>query len=450
MSYINLVTKTLESVESVNSSTDYSLSKFYEYIQNKGYHYITASIAMQLYDKNSALADATDTIVKECKSIVPVIHNGKEYIYEHEVLDLLQRPNKMNDYGDFIESIIRYKLLTANAFIVAIGNTKFLPTELYLEPTTTITVKGSGEDISVNATNPNSLVFLNKNYIYDKKTGRFIGDNFTELMQIRDFINYTTTDGYVAGSKLSSIFFELEIMNQGNNHNMNLLMNGVNLNGVFNVDASVDSIDQFKQDVDTYFKGSSNAGKYLVSQGKTIEFRPVQMTNKDMEYEKTLKTVRKVIYDRYQIPAPLWSEDSQKYSNYQLAMYDLYIRAVLPEYRDVMQKFTMFFQNRKVLKPNEKLSYDPSSIVVLQQRMLEEIKIKKEIGVYSNNDIRTMLGEDELGEENSLLYQPINLVPVGTMQFEENSDVKRFKNILIKSGMSEDQANIKAKEIYDN
>ena len=116
MSYINLVTKTLESVESVNSSTDYSLSKFYEYIQNKGYHYITASIAMQLYDKNSALADATDTIVKECKSIVPVIHNGKEYIYEHEVLDLLQRPNKMNDYGDFIESIIRRGM-----FITKIG-----------------------------------------------------------------------------------------------------------------------------------------------------------------------------------------------------------------------------------------------------------------------------------------------------------------------------------------
>jgi len=450
LSYTSLInTKTLSNVDSAQNRTEFSMSEFVEYMQGKGYHFVTSSLAMQLYDKNSAVADAVDTIVKEVKNIIPVVFDGKEYSYKHEVLKLLHKPNPMNDYGDFIDSITKYKLLTANAFIVALGNSKFIPSELYLQPSTAINMTGSSESIHINASNPNALLFLNNNYVYDKKTGRYTADNFTELLHVRDFVNYSTTDGYMAGSKLSSIFYELEIMNQGNNHNMSLLMNGVNLNGVFNVDSSVESIDQFKQDIRTYFTGSSNAGKYLVSQGKTIEFRPIQMTNKDMEYEKTLSTVRKVIYGRFQIPGPLWSEEAQKYSNYQLSIYDLYIRAVLPEYKDIMRKFTSFFQSKKVLKPNEIITYDPTSIEVLQQRMLEEVKTKKDIGVYTNNEIRLMVGEGELGKENSLLYQQSNLVPVGTDIKQNNPEVKRFVNVLIKSGMDENKAMEKAKEIYD-
>jgi HK97 family phage portal protein len=459
LSYINLVQK---SSNIIQKSVEYKINDFFSYMQKQGHYNITASLAMQLYDKNSALADAVDTITKECKGIEPVIKVNDKFIYDHEILTLLKKPNKLMDYGDFIEAVIKYKLLSGNCFLIGIGNIKFTPTEVYIQPTEAVSFLGTGESIRVKTNNSNALIFLDNSYIYDKKTGRYIGDNFTELLHIKEFINYTTTDGYVASSKLSSIFYELEIMNEGNNHNMAMLMNGVNLNGVFNIDASIESIDQFKQDVRTYFRGSSNAGKYLVSQGKTVEFRPIQMSNKDMEYEKTLSTVRKVIYDRFQIPAPLWSEDSQKYSNYATAQYDLYTRTVLPEIKDVFRKLTTFFKLRGVLKPNEEITYDPTMIEVLQEKVLTDIKTKKDIGVYTNNEIREMLGESDLGEQNSVLYQPMNLVPVGSYSMfddiyddedEETEDdkkesLKRFKRILKKKGMTENEINIKIKEIY--
>ena len=431
---------------------NFKLSDFFSYMQTKGWYSVSATAAMTLYDKNSALADCIDTISGEMKSIIPVISNGDEIIKEHKVLDFLKQPNPQQNWGDFIEAVAIYYLLTRNTFITAIGNTKYLPNEMWLTPTTAINAQGHGLDYFISARNGSSLSFLDGDYRYDKKTGRLIESEFKELLQISGFINYTTSNGYVADSILSSILYELEILNNGNNHNLSLLLNGVNLSGVFNLDTmDNDSVNQFKTDVAAYFQGSGNAGKYLVSKGKTVTFSPMQMTNKEMQQIENVDKSREVIYNRYQIPTPMRNNDAQTYDNYSTAQYVFYDRAVLPSLKDIYSGLTNFFRKRKLLEQNEFLTFDMSSITALQLRYNQELKLKNELNIYTKNELRSMQGADPV-EGGDVLYQEMSLVPIGSMQFGATpvveDEVKRFREVLKKNGFSDSDIENKVKELY--
>lgn len=445
--------------------TTFRLSELLDYFQTRGWYTVTASASMTLYNKNSALSDAIDTISSELKSIQPTVRiNNKEYNNDHEVVKLLNNPNPKQDYGQFIESLFIYKSLTGNAFLTALGNIKYIPTELHITPSTAVFAIGSGDNYEMNVNCPNALLYLNNKYKYDKKQGRYISDLVTEFVHLSRFINYTTTDGYIADSILSSICYELEVLNNGNNHNLGLLLNGVNLSGVFSLDTLDNKVvEQFKIDVKNYFGGSGNAGKYLVSQGKSVEFKPITMSNKDMQQVENLDQSRKVIYDRFQIPSPMRNGDATTYNNYGTAQIVLYDKAVLPHLNDIFRTLTLFFRKRKALKDNEVLTYDPTSIPALQERFNAQIKLKKEIGVFTTNELRKDFNAEPKGIENDILYQPAGLVPVGMSLYESNDmeddtedetedseAKKRFISILKKKGLSDSEIKEKVKKIYAN
>ena len=439
----------------------FKLSEFLSYMQTKGWYKVTASLAMQLYEKNSALADSIDTIKDGAKTILPLIKRGDEYIDKHDLLDLLKNPNQMMSYSEFIESAIIYKLLTGNVFITALGNTSFVPLELYITPTDAIVINGEGLNYKAAVYAQPALLYLNKEYVNDPKTGRLLSKQQAELFHIKSFMNNTTTNGYVSNSILNSILYELEILNSGNNHNLSMLLNGVNLSGVFSIDTEDQKVvDQFIQDARSYFAGSSNAGKFIASKGKGIEFKPVQMTNKDMEALGNSEAVRKVIYDRYQIPSPLRSLGTETYSNYEAAQYVLYDKAILPAMDDLFIGLTSYFRKRKVLKPNEEIAYNPKDIPVIRKRYIEEIKAKKDLGIYTTNQLREMMGDDPLGPEHDVIYHAGKFVPVGTIvenqpQDKDDDDdkddaAKRFALVLKKAGFNDQEITERVKKYYAN
>ena len=438
---------------SKQSSKTYKLSEIFKYMQQKGWYTVTATIAMELYNKNSALSDAVDTISSECKSISPVVIRNEEIVKDHPVLKLLERPNPKTDWNDFMESLVVDKILTRNSFITAFGNVKFMPIELWNTPCASMYAQGSGLNYTLHTRNVNALVFLDNSYKYDTKSGRYIDKmDLAELIKMSGFMNYTTSNGYIADSPLSSIIYELEILNNGNNHNLNLLLNGVNLSGVFNIDTiDKDSVDQFKLDVQNYFGGSGNAGKYLVSKGKTIDFKPIQMSNKEMQQIENINIARRVIYDRLQIPSPLRDDSVQTYDNYNAAQYVFYDRTILPIVKDVFSDLTMFFRRRKALKDNETIGYNPTAITALQTRFNEELKLKNELGVFTINEIRAMRGEEGIGKEGDVLYQEFNLVPVG---FRPNPDGlnqqagKKLRSVLEKKGYSDSEIEGLTRKFY--
>jgi HK97 family phage portal protein len=451
-----------------NHVSNLKLSDFLNYMREKGWYKVSAHVALELYDKNSAVGDSVDTIIESAKNITPVLKqkDSKDYITKHDVLDLLNNPNPLQNYSQFIESALMYKILTGNLFVSAFGNIRRIPSEIFVTPTDTINSHGTGLNYVFTVFAPQSLIYLNKEYKSDPSSGRLIANNLAEMFHVKRFVNYSTTDGYIADSILDSIIYEIEILNNGNNHNLNMLLNGVNLNGIFNVDTmDAKVVDQFKLDLRSYFSGSGNVGKHVVSQGKTITWAPIQMTNKDMEALGNSESVRKIIYDRFQIPSPLRSLGTETYSNYETAQYVLYDKAVLPSINDIFRGLTTAFVKRGVLKPGQEITYDPTSISALQTRYMSEIKTKKDIGVHTINEIRKMFKDEPLGKSCDLLYQTYNMVPIGAApstntgadntntddtKQDENPSAKRFADILRKNGFTEEEIKERVKRFYDD
>lgn len=440
----------LTKTSTIRVNRSYNLSSFLKFMQEKGWYKVSANVAMQLYDKNSAISDSVDTIIESAKDIVPAIKINDKYVYEHEVLKLLSQPNKNQTYHEFLESALMYKLLTGNIFISAFGNIRAIPGEMFVTPTEYVVSNGTGFNYTMNIYASEAINYLNKEYTNDPKTGRLIASNMAELFHVKRFINYTTTNGYIANSIIDSIIYETEILNNGNNHNLSLLLNGVNLSGVFSIDTQDQKVvDQFHQDAQAYFGGPGNAGKFMATKGKAIDFKPMQMTNKEMEALGNSENVRKVIYDRFQIPSPLRSLGTETYSNYETAQYVLYDKAVIPHINSFYMGLTGAFRKRGILKDNESISYDPMSIPAMQTRFLSETKTKKEIGVYTNNEIRKMLGEDSMGPANDVLYQQGTLVPVGSGSLESNQEaINKFANILRANGRTEEQIKEMVRQTY--
>ena len=102
--------------------------------------------------------------------------------------------------------------------------------------------------------------------------------------------------------------------------------------------------------------------------------------------------------------------------NFSKAVLALYDNAVLPLADMMLGELTTFLGPRYKLAPTERLSYDENAIKALEPRRNEQNKNKRESGVLTINEIRSLYGYEEI-ENGDTLYQPFNLVAVGADRY---------------------------------
>ena len=73
------------------------------------------------YKMNPNVYSVINWIIKKAAlshwQLFEVVKGEKVIVYDHEVLDLLNRPNPMQGKSEFIENMLGYKLLTGESFI---------------------------------------------------------------------------------------------------------------------------------------------------------------------------------------------------------------------------------------------------------------------------------------------------------------------------------------------
>jgi predicted metal-binding transcription factor (methanogenesis marker protein 9) len=182
------------------------------------------------------------------------------------------------------------------------------------------------------------------------------------------------------------------------------------------------------------------------------------MNNKDMQADTLNKDARKVIYDRFQIPEPMRNGTVQTYSNFETAQYVFYIQAVIPIIEEIFEALTNFFRTRKCLKPNEYLTYDDTMIKALKVSFNEQMKLKKELGIFTINELRKNYGAKEYGVEADLLYQNSSLMPLGydinealeePIKEDDEANKNYFKSVLKAKGFTDKEIEEKVKSTYD-
>lgn len=384
---------------------------------------VTDRMAMQFYRTNSTVATAVDKIASRVEQIKPVLRQvgTTNIINNHEVLDLLSKPNLYDTYQEFIGKLSRHWLLTHDSHVSMFGNVDRMPLELYaVKPQNVYAQQGinyypSSYTISVG---PGIGSYWFKEV---DRSARYFDGQFKELYHIMGFSS--RADEINADSPLAAAGLEARQQIKGKLHNMSLLDNGGRLSLIVSF-KDTDGIDddehkQRKKRINEDLGGAKNAGKIAVISGSEVKIDEVGVSNKDMDFIELENIASNSIYLRYEIPLPLISTDATTYNNYHTAILDLYENTVLPCADTLFSGLTRAIMPRIGID-DLYITYDTESIKVLMRQMLKELETRRKINIETINELRTNLPNRESIQGGEQLYQNATLVPIGSDLFTED------------------------------
>jgi len=104
-------------------------------------------LAKEGYLKNAIVYRCVNEISKGASAVPFVIKAGEQIVEQHPLIDLLNRPNPLQSYSEFFNSLFGYVLLSGNAYILKVGGITGTPKELHQLRPDRINIKGSGSAI---------------------------------------------------------------------------------------------------------------------------------------------------------------------------------------------------------------------------------------------------------------------------------------------------------------
>ena len=93
--------------------------------------YTYQQLAKEGYLKNAIVYRCVNEISKGASAVPLLLKNGDEIVEQHPLIDLLNRPNPLQSYSEFFNSLFGYVLLGGNAYILKVGSDMGAPQELH-------------------------------------------------------------------------------------------------------------------------------------------------------------------------------------------------------------------------------------------------------------------------------------------------------------------------------
>ena len=376
-------------------------------------------LAKEGYLKNAIVYRCVNEISKGASAVPFVLKAGDQIIEEHPLIELLMRPNPLQSYSEFFNSLFGYVLLSGNAYILKTGSDMGAPKELHQLRPDRINIKGSGKPI------PEKYEYMvngrvNHTYLIDKENG------FSELKHIK---LWNPLDDYYGLSPLSAAAVEVDQFNMASKHNVNLLQNGARPSGAvvfkpqddagFAVNLTESQRQQLLTDLNNRFSGAGNAGRPMLLEGD-FDWKEMGLSPKDMDFA-TLKHMSATdIALCFGVPSQLVGvPDSQTYSNVAEARLALYEETIIPHLRkiasDLNEWLVPLFDDRLTLE------FDIDSIPALSERVkrvYENVTSAVREGIMTRNEAREQLGLEPLDGADDL-YISATLFPLGDGEVEK-------------------------------
>lgn len=395
-------------------------------------NYITAAQAARFYRSTAAIATAVDMIADAIEQIDPVVQiDGKGFTDNHPVLDLLKRPNGFQHQQQFMGKFARDYLLKHDVLIGGIGNINNTPIEIWPISFQNTSVHQGIDDYPEYyyvTRGPVRGTFKRDSSQRDRGT-RFYDGNLKEVYHVAGYSSrYWQTE---SDSPLQAAAMEAKQIIKGKYHNVKLLDNGgkLSLLVIFKDEDEVkeDEHERRKQSLNEQLRGPGKAGAIgVMSNADIAEVRELGINNKDMDFANLEQSASKAIYLRYKIPLALVTETASTFNNVSTGIELLYDNAVLPTVDNLFSGLSLFLMPRFGLDASrEKITYNPETITALKNRLLNEVLLRKQIGVETTNELRSLLpGREPLANGQGDRLVNDNGETIGTDDnTEDNNDI---------------------------
>ena len=376
-------------------------------------------LAKEGYLKNAIVYRCVNEISKGASAVPFIIKMGDQIIEQHPLIDLLMRPNPLQSYSEFFNSLYGYVLLSGNAYILKVGSEMGTPKELHQLRPDRIQIKGGGNPM------PDRYEYMlngqvRETYPVDQLNG------FSELKHIK---LWNPLDDYYGLSPMSAAAVEVDQFNMASKHNVNLLQNGARPSGAvifkpqddagFAVNLTESQRQQLLTDLNNRFAGSGNAGRPMLLEGD-FDWKEMGLSPKDMDFHQLKNMAATDIALCFGVPSQLVGvPDSQTYSNVAEARLALYEETIIPHLRkissDLNEWLVPLFDDRLTLE------FDIDSIPALSERRkrtYENVTSAVKEGIMTRNEARESLGLQPVDGADEL-YISANLFPISDGEVEK-------------------------------
>ena len=326
-----------------------------------------------------------------------------ERIDGHRINEILQKPNGLMSWSEYVTAVVSWKLLSGNTFTLGIGpdtgenQNKFFNLIPYPSYNVTILARSYPEPIT--------------GYQLRTRT-EAIPPNV--VMHLKTFDPRRQSDFRIGMSPIEAAIEQVTQVNSYSEWNTTIVQNLGLIPGILKVkvkhldkEQADDIRSQFGKDT-----SGENRGKPFVTD-ESSEFTPTAYLPKDMEWLQGLKLNGRLIAVAFDIPPQLLGDDSTStYNNVESALRNLYMGRIIPEMDALRDGLNPF-----LVKPWDEslfLDYDLEAIEILQeertavhQRAREDWKA----GLITLNEARQEIGRDDIGEEGNFRVLPLGFAP---------------------------------------
>jgi len=378
---------------------------------------ISPAGALGLYEKSTAVSVPINMVVDSFKSVEPILLINGKLIDQHPLLELLQNPSPYFTRSQFFEVVGKDYLITGNTYIAGLGSPARPPLELQpISPRSVQVAQGAGGLPAQYTVGGDSMGGA---YVRQDTTDgvAFVRGPAADMKQIRMYS--TKGNSLLEGqSKLLAATQEARQHILGGQHNVSLLENGGRLSLVFHFAADMDdqTFEDAKQRIYQQFGGTQNAGNIGVTAGgnDTIQIKEFGVNAKDMDFANLQNMAKQAVALQYRIPLPLVTMEASTFNNYTEAKLALYDDAVIPLTKDIFDGLAdWLFPRFRLNRSKDVLTFDHGKVTTLAMRRNSEMKLRRDIDVETDNEIRELMSLEPY-PEGDIHFKPANLVPAGT------------------------------------
>ena len=413
---------------------------------------------LNYYFENSPVFTATKLISDACAGIDIVVQDEKtgKFNYDHESLNLIRRPNPFKDKNLIMKELVSFSILTGNSYIDITNSSQNKPLEWDTVSPKKVSIEA---DLRDGYPSLYQVTSDSKTLSYYRDKSNFITrDNDHELCHLRDFNPLYSSSNLLGSSAFAGCQLEISQYLLASIHNNALLENEARPSGLLTYKGidplGDDQVNDVKEILNDEFSGARNAGKTTFLNGQ-FDWIQLSQNVKDMDFPTLKKSTAEACYTALKIPIPMVSPDNMSFANMDASKYAFHDNAVLPVFKQVLSFLTKNILKKYKGSENLIFTFDEASIESLATRKMDNAIKAGQTGVLSTDEIRSIMGYEALTSGGDVIYQPMNLIPIGSDAYTQNNrDKPAEKAIFIKTlqdrGYSKEKINKCLEDYNDN
>lgn len=371
------------------------------------------------YNVNSLVYSIISWVAGKAANVPFCVYNKDGEKYEqHQLLDLLYRPNYLQGKGEFMQQYFGFKLITGNTYVysprVESGKNKGRALEMYIMPAQYTEIVANGWSNPVSEYRLTIGDVTQRFQAFDVMHDKFPNYEYEFGEELYGMSPLKAAARVIAKSNDSQIASQKAFQNNG-------------AIGIISSDGDANSMDFFTEEQaqelrrgwDKKYSGANNQNKMAFISSR-IKYHHLGISPVDLQLIEDMNWTLQDLCRVFHVPSALFNDSKgSTYNNISTARKIAFTDAIMP----LVDSFTDEM-NRWLSEAYEGdyIEADYSSVLELQEdrrEMAEAYKIGVDIGAYSLNEFRMKMGDVVIEDDEDMNRRFMN---AGRMPIDEIGD----------------------------